>query len=119
MHHRVMKKSSQRSRGPVVDAMNIPNGVSSSPAAQAARLEHQTMTTTELIAQLQQIETSHGVLPIHIEIKTTVDLVDIGGNAVDTFGTRIEKCYVDEVHENCQPWVFNSRKAVWLIGQVI
>lgn len=77
------------------------------------------MTTTELIAQLQQIETSHGVLPIHIEIKTTVDLVDIGGNAVDTFGTRIEKCYVDEVHENCQPWVFNSRKAVWLIGQVI
>ena len=98
--------------------MEINNAVSSSPAVQAPTPEHQ-MTTTELIAQLQQIEASHGVLPIHMETSTTIDLMDIYGNRVETFSTAVATCETGDLHDGCNSGRCNTTKVVWLIGQVI
>jgi hypothetical protein len=72
------------------------------------------MTSTELIAKLQQIEAEHGVLPVYLEAKCTgVNLMDEGGNVIDdyTISPLVEKCEVDGMEDG-------TTKAVWLMGTV-
>jgi hypothetical protein len=72
------------------------------------------MTSTELIAKLQQIEAEHGALPVYLAAKCTgVDLMDEGGNVIDcyTISPLVEKCEVDGMEDG-------TTKAVWLVGTV-
>jgi hypothetical protein len=71
------------------------------------------MTTTELIAKLQQLEIEHGILPVYIEAKATgIDLMDEGGNVFDcyTISPPVEKCEVDGMKD--------GTKVVWVMGSV-
>jgi hypothetical protein len=72
------------------------------------------MTTTELIAKLQQLEAEHGALNVYLEATATgINLADEGGNVFEryTISPLVEKCEVDRMGDG-------ATKVAWLIGNV-
>jgi hypothetical protein len=63
--------------------------VNSSPGRSAPQ-NARTLTTTDLIAELQQIEKSYGNLPVCIEATTAIRLRDEDSNPVNTMAAQVE-----------------------------
>ena len=95
------------------------NVLEHSQAAESAQQNTRTLTTSELIAELQQIESSYGNLPVCLELKTTIHLRDDASNPVNTMAASVAKCEISEVHQNCNARLCNGTMMVWLNGQTI